>query len=83
MAIDKHDLIFMTCEKEKLSPLETDSTRVYLYIYTHMCGTPHTRTNLVALHTPTVEKESASSCLESLPPSPFFQHPLTPISKSL
>ena len=41
MAIDKHDLIFTTCEKEKLSPLETDSTRVYLYIYTHMCGTPH------------------------------------------
>lgn len=41
MAVDKHDLIFTTCEKEKLSPLETDSTRVYLYIYTHMCGTPH------------------------------------------
>lgn len=40
MAVDKHDLIFMTCETEKLSPLE-DYTRVYLYIYTHMCRTPH------------------------------------------
>lgn len=41
MAVDKHDLIFMTCETEKLSPLETDYTRVYLYIDTHMCRTPH------------------------------------------
>lgn len=40
MAVDKYDLIFMTHEEEKLSPLEADYTRMYLYVYTHMCRAP-------------------------------------------